>query len=290
VSALPKATESDGIIAAIGGWERSDDNFMIDFSLMFMHANSSTPLATFSLDSSYDPDNDHTPVPVPAGGALEGESGYSCTGGGDCHLLVINDSTQQLFELWQVTSAIAPNFTATDETVWDLTKHYGPDGRGLGCTSADAAGLPIVPGLIGVREVVKDGAIHHALRFSLPNAYIRRAFVFPATHLTSVASSTAGPPYGTRLRLKASFDESRVSSSGGKIVIRALKQYGMILADGSNYDTLMAESDQLESRADPTLSWLGVLDGADLNGLLPSDFEVVAFGPLQTNPDCVRAP
>jgi hypothetical protein len=172
---------------------------------------------------------------------------------------VIDASAHKLYELWQA-DINASTYNATQESVWDLQKAYTPAFRGYGCTSADAGGLSITSGLIGVREVVKDGEIKHALRFTMPNAYILdNSWVYPATHGTSSpggASSTTGPAYGARLRLKASAATAKAASftsKGAQIIVAALQKYGMILADGSNYDTLIAEDDRLTKLEDPTL-------------------------------------
>ena len=282
VSALPAYTTED-IPGTIGTWG-SGNQFRVDFSIVYLHANASTAKHTFALDSSYDPDNDHDPVPVPATGSVEGESGYACTQGGDCHLIVVDDSTHKLFELWQATNASGP-WAATQETVWDLTKHYGPDSRGQGCTSADAAGLPILPGLIGVKEVAA-GEVKHALRFILPGAKIRKnGYMAPAVHSTGVYSGGAhSPPMGMRMRLKAGFNVAALPSAGAKVVARALKKYGMLLADAGQ-DALTAESDQFE-----TTKWAGLLGGGDLASIKVSDFEVVDYGTVHTpaSMDCIR--
>ena len=275
------ASDSSAITSAIGEW--GTGKFMIDFSIVFMHANASTPRHAFTID--YADESESDAVPIPAIGSLEGETGYTCTQGGDCHLLVIDDSAHKLFELWSVAHADG-TYVAEQESVWDLTKHYGPDERGLGCTSADAAGLAITPGLIGVRET-KAGEIHHALRFILPNAKIRKgpSFVAPASHGTSATSSDGGPAYGTRLRLRSSFDESSIASAGGKAVVRALKRYGMILADGGNI-ALVGEDDKLEKAVDPALTWDGLLDAHDLAAITPADFDVLDHGAVESSKDC----
>jgi serine/threonine-protein kinase len=259
---------------------------MIDFSFVPLHADPSTPVYAFQLDPSYDPDNDHDDVPVPPGGALEGETGYTCTSGGDCHLLVVNDATHRLFELWQADHS-SGSWVATQETVWDLTKHYGPAGRGYGCTSADAAGLPILPGLLRPAEVA-SGTLGHALRFILPGSRImKNGYVVPATHSTSAyTGGSTSAPMGVRFRLKGSFDENALPSEGAKVVARGLKKYGMILADAGQY-ALTGERDAFTS-----VKWAGLLGGSDLSTIRVSDFEVVDFGAVQqpASMDCVRAP
>jgi hypothetical protein len=281
VSALPADT-SHGYIASIGSWGASN-RMIIDFSIVTLEANASTPKRTFKLDADYDPDNDHDPVPVPTTGTLEGENGYACTQDGDCHLIVHDVAQNKLFELWKANYANGA-WSAVQETVWDLTKHYGPEGRGYGCTSADAAGFAIMPGLIRPSEVA-SGEVRHALRFILPgDRILKNGYVAPATHSTNVYSGRA--PMGLRLRLRASFDENTLSSKGAKVVARALKKYGMLLADAGQ-DALTAESDAFSS-----VKWSGLLSGSDLVGLKVSDFEAVDVGTVKTpsSMDCTRAP
>jgi serine/threonine-protein kinase len=281
VSSLPAYTDQD-LISAVGAWGHSG-HMMIDFSIVALTANAQTQRYAVGLDSSYDPDNDHVDVPIPATGAVEGETGYNCTQGGDCHLIVVDTSQNKLFELWQA-SLDSGKWTATQETVWDLTKHYGPEGRGPGCTSADAAGLAILPGLIRPDEVA-SGEVKHAFRFILPGSKItHNGYVAPATHSTSAYSGQM--PMGTRLRLRASFDESTLPSPGAKVVARAMKKYGILLADAGQ-DALTAESDQFTST-----KWSGLLDASDLSSVRVTDFEVVDFGKVQTpgSMDCTRAP
>jgi hypothetical protein len=289
VSTSPVASTSKAITDAM---TFGHGHPMIDFSIKVMQVSSSTPMSTVQFAPDYTPDSDATPVPVPKGGALEDEAGYSCTQGGDCHLLVIDTGARKLFELWSVNNTSADGsgtWSAADETVWLMDGHYGPQGRGLGCTSADAAGLSVTAGLIGVREA-NAGVINHAIRFILPNSMIRKgkAFIAPATHGTSATSNATGAPYGAHLRLRASFNENSVATKGGVAVIRALKKYGMILADAGQ-DAFTAESDDLY-RAEG-LGWSGVLGASDLAGLTPSDFDVVNYDESQlgSGDDCARA-
>ena len=184
--------------------------------------------------------------------------------------------------------------------LWDLDRHYGTNGRGAGCSSADAAGYPIVPGLIGVDEVAALD-IRHALRFILPNPSMRRhAYVYPATHYGGPSSRNPNsPPYGVRFRLKDSFDENKVTTPGGRTVVRALKRYGMLLSDGGQI-ALTAESDQFTTAKWRDNGGSADLGPRDLSGIHVTDFEVVDFGTVRqafpidnaTNewPDCVREP
>lgn len=297
VACLPAASESDAIIGALGAWGNGDV-FQIDFSITVLTADSSTPTrAPGSV--TYAGDSDVVPFPFPASGTVEGEDGYSCTGGGDCHLLVIQQDTRQLFEAWALDSS-GSTYDAGGTVVWDLDRHYGPNGRGAGCTSADAAGFPIVPGLIGVEEVAEED-IRHALRFILPNPSMRRhAYVYPATHYGGPSSRDPNaPPYGVRFRLKDSFDESSISTAGGRAVVRALKRYGMLLSDGGQI-ALTAESDRFTTAKWRDSGGAADLGPHDLSSIQVSDFEVVALGavrqaypldnPSNEWPDCVREP
>jgi serine/threonine-protein kinase len=287
VSGDAVSPDSSSIIGGIGSWG-AGGRFLIDVSILYMHADSTAPLANFSVD--YSDESNIVPVPIPPGGAVEDESGYTCTGGGDCHLIVVQDSSKRLFELYAATDNGNGTWQAAQESVWDLTRSYGPQERGLGCTSADAAGLSVMAGLIGVRETV-SGEIRHALRFILPNSKIRRgpSFAAPASHGTSATTSSSGPPFGARLRLKSSFDETRIASTGGRTIVRALKKYGMLLADGGQ-DALTAEDDRFEKAKDPSMTWQGTLAPTDLAAITPQDFEVVDLGPVQKQGDCQLSP
>ncbi len=169
--------------------------------------------------------------------------------------------------------------------MWQLDKTYPRTNRGLGCSSADAAGLPITPGLIGYRET-KKGAINHALRFIIRNDYIRGSagdrntpnVVYPASHGSTAGASANGIPYGGRLRLKKtiSADDARIPTPGARALLTALQTYGMILADGGNIP-LVAESVRVHQDANPGETWDGLLEPRDLGFLRPSDFEVIAI-------------
>jgi len=141
--------------------------------------------------------------------------------------------------------------------------------RPAGWTSADAAGLPIFPGLVRYDEVFEQGEIKHALRFTVQ--YTRRAYVFPARHFASSNTSTNLPPMGMRVRLKASFDISGFSPRM-QVILRALKKYGMIVADnGSNWYISGAPDPRWD---DNELSTLKAIKG--------SSFEVVQMGTIVT--------
>jgi serine/threonine-protein kinase len=288
VSGVAKDSQSDTIINDLTshGWGNGNV-FQIDFSIEVMHADSTTPLVNWTPTSDwYSPDCDQEPMPVPAVGSVEGETGYTCTGGGDCHMLVIHDPTQKLYEMWEANlDPTSQTWSGGCQAVWDLTKHYPINLRGDQCTSADAGGFPITALLFNADEVAA-GHIDHAIRFILPNDTIRSgSYVHPGTHSTNPCSG--GPnavPYGARLRLRADYPIANLSP-GAQVVAKALQKYGMFLADGGNI-ALTAQNDTYT-----TAKWSGLLGARDLSAIQTSDFEVVNFStPIPYTGDCVRNP
>jgi hypothetical protein len=170
------------------------------------------------------------PFPGPLDVIIEGNSPMSCDG--DCHLLVVQDGACLLFEGYACEYQL-DGWHCGNGAKWDLTKHsYGQ--RTPGWTSADAAGLPIAPGVLRYAEV-RAGEVTHALRFTLSCSADK--YVYPATHqaVPGGCDPKNGPPMGTRVRLKADYDISKLSQSA-QVVLRGMKKYGMILADnGSNF-------------------------------------------------------
>ena len=256
----------------------------IDFSLEVLEAGAEAPFLAFQPTADFfTPDCDLEPVPVPPGGALEGESGYACESDGDCHLIVWHRPTQRLFEMWRADLR-GGEFRGGCLAVWDLARPHGPSGRGEQCTSADAAGFPIAPLLFDADEVAA-GEIAHAIRFILPNARIRnRTYVHPATHATGAASGGGdAPPYGARLRLRADYPVDSLPTAGARVVARALQRHGMLLADGGNV-ALTARSDRFTAS-----KWAGLLGPHDLRAIRIADFEMVEAGSrLGWSGDCVR--
>jgi len=232
-----------------------------------------TPLRNFTpTDDFYAGSCDKQAVPVPAVGALEGETGYECKNDGDCHLIVLDMERKRLYEMWRA-NIVGNKFYGGCLVVWDLKRRYGPNGRGLDCTSADAAGLPITPLLFTPAEVA-SGEIKHAIRFILPNKRIRNGvYVAPATHSTNATSApTAGPAYGARFRLRADYPVESLPSKGAQVVARALQRYGMILADAGRV-VLTARSDRYSK-----IKWKDLLGPHGLRPLKVRDFEVVDGG------------
>jgi serine/threonine-protein kinase len=289
ISNAPLDAQSASVMAGLqarGGW--GGGSLRMDFSIEVLRADASTPMRTFTPnDEFYDPDCDNVPVPVPTTGRLEGESGYTCTNDGDCHLIVVQGD--KLYEMWRANIS-GGTFTGGCMAVWDLKRDYWSSnspssyGRGMQCTSADAAGYPITD-LLFTADEVKAGEINHAIRFILPNDRIRKGeMVLPATH-SGVGKGTPTAdtvPYGARLRLKASVDISALKP-GAQVIARALKKYGMFLADGGNI-ALTGRAD-----TDTAAKWDGLLNPGDLAGLKVTDFEMVDGGArIPVTNDCIR--
>ena len=201
----------------------------------------------------YADDSDRGPYPIPRNVKIEG--GRSSTG--DRHALIVDRSSCRLYELY----ALYPKgrcWHAGSGAIWSLRSNKL---RPAGWTSADAAGLPILPGLARYDEV-KRGVIDHALRFTVQRT--RRAYVFPARHYASDSNDPSLPPMGLRLRLKASFDVSGFPRQA-RIVLVALKRYGMLVADNGSSWYITGAPDPRWSN--DQLHMLGQVHG--------SDFEVV---------------
>jgi hypothetical protein len=200
-------------------------------------------------------------MPVPVTAPIEG---YPNPGTGDRHVLVFDNSNCFLYEL--SSAYVSGNsWDAGSGAVWDLLSN---EQRPYTWTSADAAGLPIFPGLTRYDEVAA-GKISHALRFTLQQS--RAAFILPASHWAANSSNSNAAPMGMRMRLKASFDVSGYSTAN-QVILKALKKYGMIMADnGSNLYLSGAPDDR----------W----DNNDLHALgqvSASNFEVLQMTPLYT--------
>jgi hypothetical protein len=258
----------------------------IDFSINLLYADAATPFKVFTQNGEfYTPDCDaNVSFPVPANGAVEGETGYACTQGGDCHLLVVDPLTSILYEMYGADIE-GSSYAGGCVAVWNLQYAYPSNLRGDGCTSTDAGGFPVSAMLFTADEVAA-GEIPHAIRFILPNARIRHdTYVHPGTHTTSATSGASdAPPYGVRFRLKASYDVSGLSP-GAQVVAKAMQKYGMFLADGGNI-ALTAAND-----AFTTNKWADVgVDATSLTAIQVTDMEVVDMAATYTTTDCTRNP
>jgi hypothetical protein len=209
-------------------------------------------------------ESDPGPMPIPANALIEG---YPKNGGaGDKHVLVLDRDNCFLYELYDSVLQSNGSWKAGSGAVWDLNNDSQ---RPYTWTSADAAGLPIFPGLVRYDEVA-SGAIHHALRFTLPASIA--AIIPPAKHWAANSTQTYAAPMGMRLRLHADFDISSFSASN-QVILTALKTYGMIMADNGS---------SLYISGDPSNSWNNT-DLHALTGVTAADFDVLNESPLYTS-------
>jgi hypothetical protein len=209
--------------------------------------------------TAYGDESDPGPYPVPPDARIEGGDDSD----GDRHVLVVQQETCRLYELYRAFRGPGDGWSADAGAVFDLRD---PKDRPAGWTSADAAGLPILPGLARADEA-SAGAIRHALRFTVRRT--QRAYVAPARHFASSSTDADLPPMGLRLRLKASFDRTGFRGQA-RAILDALATHGMIVADNG--------SDWYISGT-PDTRW----DDDDLDQLktVPGRaFEVVRSGPL----------
>jgi hypothetical protein len=210
---------------------------------------------------AYGDESDPGPYPAPLDAPIEGGP----NGAGDRHVIVVDRDDWKLYELYRAFPNGA-GWSADSGAVYDLNSNAL---RPAGWTSADAAGLPIFPGLVRYDEVFGAKAISHALRFTA--SHTRRAYVSPARHFASSDTNTNLPPMGMRVRLKASVNIDGFSPAM-QVILRALKKYGMILADnGSNWYVSGAPDSRW---SDDKLNTLKSIKG--------SDFEVVKMGTVVT--------
>ena len=211
-------------------------------------------------DDNYGDESDPGPFPIPLDAPVEGN------GEGDSHVISVDVENGMLYELYNA-SRTSDGWGASSGAKFDLkTEAY----RTKGWTSADAAGLPIWPLLVRYDEIKSKGVIDHAIRFTLNNSKIYRGYVHPARHRTPRSVADNLLPYGGRLRLKASFDISNFSATN-KVILTAMKKYGLILADGGS---------SMYISGSPNEQW----DNDDLHELgdiTVDDFEVVELGTIE---------
>jgi len=267
ISAAPVDPNSDNLIASIG----ANVALHPDFGTVYNGAPNGIPYIVVPGDQSlvplnftaYGDESDPGPYPVPASAPIEGGP----TSSGDRHVLVIDRDNWRLYELgYAFPVNNGASWDANCGAVFDLNSNAL---RPAGWTSADAAGLPIFPGLVRYDEVFEQAEVTHAIRFTAQ--YSRRAYVYPARHYASSDTSVNRPPMGMRVRLKALFNISGFSPPM-QVILRAMKKYGMILADnGSNWYISGAPDPRWN---DDELSTLKAIKG--------SGFEVVQMGTIVT--------
>ena len=259
VDRLPVAADSRAVLATIG----VNTGLHADFGsglyaggrigIPFDVVSSQTPRVPVGF--LYSGESDHVRYPIPRNVHVEA--------GSDSHALLVDRSACRLYELYDLQRT-GGGWHAGSGAVWNLRSNRL---RPAGWTSADAAGLPIFPGLARYDEV-RRGVIDHALRFTVQRT--RRAYVWPARHYASSLTDANLPPMGLRVRLKASFDTSGFPRQA-RIVLEALKRYGMMVADNGSNWFISGAPDPGWSNDD--LHTLGRVRG--------SDFEFVDTSPLQ---------
>jgi hypothetical protein len=258
VDKLPVASNSQAIIDSIG----LDVGLHPDFGTIwdghpngipYTIANKKTKRYRVSFE--YASESDKGPYPIPANVKIEA--------GSDKHALIVDRDSCRLYELYALQKT-ANGWSAGSGAIWNLRSNKL---RPAGWTSADAAGLPILPGLVRYDEVA-SGQIDHALRFTVENT--RRAYIYPARHFASDKTDPNLPPMGLRVRLRANFDTSGFPRQV-RVILTALKRYGMIVADnGSNWFISGAPDPRWN---DDALHAIGAVHG--------SDFEVVDTSQLR---------
>lgn len=264
ISTRPRHFNSDRIIRTInatgGRFLHADFGGNGEYGIPFMVVNATQ--ATWPIRyTAYGDESDPGPFPIPKRAPIEG----GATSDGDRHVIVVQRGSCRLFELYRAFQR-GNRWDADSGATWNLSSNRL---RPAGWTSADAAGLPILPGLARCSDMAA-GRIDHALRVTFSRT--RKGYVSPARHYASSITSSAYPAMGMRLRLKSSFSLSGYTGQS-RIILTALKKYGLMVADnGSNwFITGAAES-----------CW----NDDDLNQLkrVPgSAFEVVNTGPVVTS-------
>ena len=275
VDALPIAANSDAYVTTIG----VDANLHPDFGSGDYPPGSGSPIgipfvvvsgdqAKVAVDFLYADESDPGPYPIPPDAPVEGGPNSR----GDRHVLVLEQTNCLLYELFYAFPQNDGSWTASSGALFDLNSNAL---RPESWTSADAAGLPILPGLVRYDEVAA-GEIRHAIRFTAPET--RQAYIWPARHFASSLTGPQYPPMGQRFRLKAGFDISPFSPAN-QVILTAMKKYGIILADNGSAWFISGVPDD---------RW----DNDDLNALKQikgSDFEAVDVSSLMVGPDSGQA-
>lgn len=217
----------------------------------------------------YADESDPGPYPIPSNPPIEGGPDSD----GDRHILIVDRDNCLLYELFYAWPQPDGSWQAGSGAIFDLRSNaLRPDGW----TSADAAGLPILPGLVRYDEVAA-GEIRHAIRVTAPQT--RRAYVWPARHFASSLTGAQYPPMGQRFRLRADFDISGFSPEV-KVILRALKKYGLILADNGAPWYISGVPDE---------RWDNDVLVGELRQVRGADFEAVDVSSLMVDPESGQA-
>ena len=258
ISALPTMTDSATLINTIGASTGLHPDFgqSPNNGIPYQVVPTTQPRSTVTFQ--YSGQSDRGPYPIPATPTIEA--------GSDHHMLVVDKDACYLYELYDARY-VNGGWHAGSGAIWNLSSNAL---RPNGWTSADAAGLPILPGLVRYDEV-SAGLIDHALRFTAPQT--RTKHIYPARHDAGVSNSPLLPPMGLRVRLKASVDISGFSPTV-QVILTALKRYGMILADNGSPWYISGVPDPRWNDSDLH----------NLDGITGSDLEVVDTTHLRNGP------
>jgi len=208
--------------------------------------------------TEYGDESDPGPFPIPLDAPIEGGPESH----GDRHVITVDTSNAMLYELY-LAYPKEDSWEAASGAKFDLSSNKL---RPAGYTSADAAGLPIFPGLVRYEEVYIQKQINHAIRFTVSNT--RREYIWPARHYASQSDSTDFPPMGLRFRLKADFDTTGFSEPV-RVILQALKKHGMMVADnGSNWFISGAPDDRWNNEV---LAGLKTITGSDFEAIVTVD-------------------
>jgi hypothetical protein len=268
VDQLPVDANSPAYIATIGAAKTLHPDFgsglweggPIGIPYVLVSGSQAKKKVTFE----YADESDAGPYPVPANPPIEGGPNSS----GDRHILMLDQDNCKLYELFSAYANPDGSWRAGSGAIYDLKSNAL---RPETWTSADAAGLPILPGLVRYEEVAA-GEIKHAVRFTAPQT--RRGYVWPARHFASSLTGTRYPPMGQRFRLKASFDLSGFSPQI-QVILKAFKKYGLVLADNGSSWYISGAPDE---RWDNDLL-------RELKRIPGSAFEAVDVSSLMVNPN-----
>ena len=295
-------------LTLLGGF--GNNRMQIDFSIHVLYADATTPLVqTTSIpgvgNGYYTTDCEPLGgmIALPVGGAIEGQSGYSCTNlDDDCHLIVVRGN--DLVETYRA-NLVGGQMQTQCVANWRLDGIYPATQRGDHCTSADAAGFPIAPLLFNADELaalvsVPNSDLGHAIRFILPNARMAndvslggvsgRLYVRPGTHAGAPSGPSASVPYGSRLRLAADFPLTGYNPAA-QVLLRTMQRYGIVLADGGTV-ALTAESDRYTSTKWTDLGLTARVFDQTVGArkLFVADFQVLDTGArIAETYDCVRS-
>ena len=320
IANAPVAANSAAVIAHIGssitvhpdwGEDSSTNGKSALYGIPYNVVHGNTTAKINVIIDNYPGESDIVPVPIPADAVIEGDyqngpnpngGGYNSGQRGDSHLLVWDEDTDTAYELYGVTRpsdpTLFPNtngvelphtdglWHAAQETVWHMSTDQF---RALGDTSADAAGLSILAGLARPDEGLPtsqggQGAIDHALRFTLPSGDVAPQYIYPASHVVNDSSGATKLPLGARLRLaNTPAINAQIAAMGpeAQIIATAMQQYGLVLADIGSAMYVTGTSASQDANNNINLTW-NMDDVLGLEGLTAGDFQVVNLTPVVT--------